>query len=121
MRRMLTRVWLLLAVFAAAAAALWLRPVPVPTAPTSATPVVHWVATAHQRGIVGYRDPAVAVAPAGRLVAYSEGRALRVVPIGGGVDVTSTLGDGQIRHLAWIDDRRLIFEDGGAAARWQML
>ena len=31
-----------------------------------------------------------------------------------------TLGDGQIRHLAWIDDRRVVFEDGGAAARWQM-
>jgi len=81
---------------------------------------LHWVATAHQQGIVGYRDPAVAVAPGGRLVAYSEGRVLRIVPIGGGVDVASTRGDGQIRHLTWIDDRRIVFEDGGAAARWQL-
>jgi Tol biopolymer transport system component len=121
MRRMLTRVMLLLAVVAAAGAAFWMRQgsAPVPTA-AAATPIVHWVATAHQRGIVGYRDPAVAIAPAGRLVAYSEGRQLRVVPIGGGVDVASAVGDGQIRHLAWIDDRRVVFEDGGAAARWQM-
>ncbi len=121
MRRMFTRMSLVVAVLAAAVAALWLRPAPVPAASAPVTPVVHWVATAHQRGIVGYRDPAVAVAPAGRLVAYTEGRALRVVPIGGGVDVAATLGDGQIRHVAWIDDRRVIFEDGGAAARWQML
>ena len=84
-------------------------------------PLVQWVATAHQLGIVGYRDPAVAVSPSGRLVAFSEGRGLRVVPIGGGVEVASTLGEGQVRHLAWIDDRRVVFEDGGAAARWQML
>lgn len=122
MRRMSTRVLLLLAVLAAAGAAAWLRPAPAPAPSTSAPRrPVHWVATAHQRGIVGYRDPAVAVAPSGRLVAYSEGRALRVVPVGGGVDVATALGHGQIRHLAWIDDRRLIFEDGGAEARWQML
>ena len=54
-------------------------------------------------------------------MAYSEGRTLRVLPIAGGVDVVTTRGEGQIRHLAWIDDRRVIFEDGGAAARWQML
>ena len=35
--------------------------------------------------------------------------------------VASALGDGQIRHLTWIDDRRVIFEDGGAPARWQLL
>ena len=118
---MSTRVLLLLAVLAAAAAAFWMRPSPSVAASPATTPVVHWVATAHQLGIVGYRDPAVAVAPGGRLVAYSEGRTLRVLPIGGGVDVATTRGEGQIRHLAWIDDRRVIFEDGGAAARWQML
>lgn len=81
---------------------------------------VQWVATARQQGIVGYRDPAVAIAPGGRVVAYSEGRVLRVAPVGGGVDVSFTRGLGQIRHLAWIDDRRVIFDDGGAAARWQL-
>lgn len=79
-----------------------------------------WVATAHQQGIVGYRDPAVAVAPSGRLIAMSEGRVLRVAPIAGGVDVSAVHAEGQVRHLAWIDERRLLFEDGGAAARWQL-
>ena len=121
MRRMSTRVLLLLAVLAAAGAAFWLRPSPSVAAAPTELPLLQWVATAHQLGIVGYRDPAVGVSPGGRLVAYSEGRALRVVPIGGGVAVASALGDGQIRHLTWIDDRRVIFEDGGAPARWQLL
>ena len=90
----------------------------------AASPVVpgptHWVATAHQRGIVGYRDPAVAVSPSGRLVAYSEGRQLRVAPVGGGVEVSSSVGAGQIRHLAWVDDLRVVVEDGGAAERWRL-
>jgi Tol biopolymer transport system component len=114
-------------VCALAVAALWVRtagsrPTLAPVTPAAAvTPVLtHWVATAHQQGIVGYRDPAVAIAPDGRLVAYSEGRRLRIVPAGGGVDVSSVLGEGQIRHLAWIDDRRVVFEDGGASQRWQM-
>ena len=119
---MSTRVLLLLAVLAAAAAAAWLRPGPVASSsPSDPSRPLHWVATAHQHGIVGYRDPAMAAAPGARLIAYSEGRALRVVPIGGGVDVASAQAEGQIRHVAWIDDRRVIFEDGGAAARWRML
>ncbi|MGD9904988.1 MAG: TolB family protein [Vicinamibacterales bacterium] len=119
---MSARLGLLVLVVALGAAALWWRADAPPAPPAAAeTPVVHWVATAHQRGIIGYRDPAVAVAPGGRLVAYSEGRQVRVLPIGGGVDVGGALGEGQVRHLAWIDDRRLVFEDGGAAARWQLL
>jgi hypothetical protein len=91
--------------------------------PAAATPssTTQWVATAPQRGIVGYRDPAVGVSPSGRLVAYSEGRALRVVPIGGGVEVARALADGQIRHLAWIDDLRVLFEVGDAAEHWRLL
>ena len=126
MRPMSTRVMTLLGVLALAAVGWWLgasRPGP-PSADVAAVmtagPPLQWVATAHQQGIVGYRDPAVAVAPSGRLVAYSEGRVLRVTPIGGGVDVSSARGEGQVRHLAWIDDRRVVFEDGGASARWQM-
>lgn len=132
MRPMSTRVGALVGVVLLAATGWWVAAGGARTAgtrdagPKSATErqrpaaPLHWVATAHQQGIVGYRDPAVAVAPGGRLVAYSEGRMLRVVPIGGGVDQSSTRGEGQIRHLTWIDDRRVVFEDGGAAARWQM-
>ena len=108
---------------AAIAAAVWFGaagrsgPRPAPEAPPS---TVAWIATAHQRGIVGYRDPAVAIAPGGRLIAYSEGRVLRVRPIGDGVDVSTATADGQVRHLAWIDDRRLVFEDGEAPLRWRL-
>lgn len=108
---------------AAIAAAVWFgaagrgRAPVVPEAPAS---TVAWIATAHQRGIVGYRDPAVAIAPGGRLIAYSEGRVLRVRPVGDGVDVSMATADGQVRHLAWIDDRRLVFEDGDAPLRWRL-
>lgn len=110
----------------AIAVAVWLAGVgrvarpPAAAGHGAAAPVTAWVATAHQRGIVGYRDPAAAIAPGGRLVAYSEGRVLRVVPVGGGVDVSSAVADGQVRHLAWVDDRRLIVEDGAAADRWRL-
>ncbi|MEP7116973.1 MAG: hypothetical protein ABI880_05300 [Acidobacteriota bacterium] len=104
-------------VLAPGAAPVDLTSAPVPAAGSG----VAWVATAHQQGIVGYRDPAVALSPDGRLVAYSEGRVLRVTPVQGGIDVTTARGQGQIRHLTWIDDRRVIFEDGGAAVRWQLL
>jgi hypothetical protein len=43
-----------------------------------------WVATALQLGVVGYRDPVGALSPDGELLAYAEGRHLRVVPVGGG-------------------------------------
>lgn len=96
------------------------RPV-TPPAGASGPLVTTWIATAAQHGIVGYRDPAVAIAPSGRHVAYSEGRTLRVAPAVGGADLATATGQGQIRHAVWIDDRRVIFEDGGAAARWQLL
>ncbi|MBP7779604.1 MAG: PD40 domain-containing protein [Acidobacteria bacterium] len=109
---------------AAIAGAVWLAGTgrvagPAATGHTVAGPTA-WVATAHQQGIVGYRDPAVAVSPSGRLVAMSEGRVLRVAPIAGGVDVSAVRGEGQVRHLAWVDDRRILFEDGGARSRWQL-
>ena len=124
---MSTRISVLGGVLILAGAGWWLAARPATAVPGAATTAavpqespLHWVATAHQQGIVGYRDPAVAIAPGGRLVAYSEGRMLRVAPVDGGVDVSSARGDGQIRHLTWIDDRRVVFEDGGAAARWQL-
>ncbi|MEZ5420760.1 MAG: hypothetical protein R2708_25920 [Vicinamibacterales bacterium] len=124
---MSSRMWTLAGVAAIGAAVWWAgvgrMAVPEGDGGPDAAPAVPtaWVTTAHQQGVVGYRDPAVAVSPSGRLVAYSEGRTLRVTPIAGGVDVASARGDGQVRHLAWIDDGRLVFEDGGAARRWQLL
>lgn len=118
------RVLILIGVAAVAAFAWWtgaqrgMRP-PAEVSASVRPPTTTWIGTATQYGIVGYRDPAVAIAPGGRLVAYSEGRTLRIVPVAGGVDVASTQGAGQIRHVAWIDDRRVIFEDGDADARWR--
>ena len=75
-----------------------------------------WVADAHQLGPVGYRDPAGAVSPDGRWVAYSEGRFLRVRPIDGGPIVDLPPNEAQIRNLAWSADSRTIAADGYRAA-----
>src|SRR5881296_267268 len=55
-----------------------------------------WVATAQQLGPVGYRDPAGALSPDGRWIAYSEGRFLRVRPVDGGPAVGFPPGEAQI-------------------------
>src|SRR5262245_21581047 len=77
-----------------------------------------WVATAHQYGPVGYRDPAAPISPDGRWIAYSEGRFLRVRPAGGGPAVDLSAGDAQIRHLAWRPDNRIILASGDARSPW---
>src|SRR3954469_14964623 len=75
-----------------------------------------WIATAHQFGPVSYRDPAGAISPDGKSIAYSEGRFLRVRPIDGGPSVDLPPGDVQIRNLLWSADARLVAADdrGGA-------
>ena len=78
-----------------------------------------WVATAHQFGPVSYRDPAGAISPDGKWIAYSEGRFLRVQPIGGGAMVDFPAGNAQIRTLAWNADSTRILTDGfGAPTEW---
>src|SRR3954470_23676533 len=67
-----------------------------------------WLADAHQFGPVGYRDPAAAISPDGRWVAYSEGRFVRVRAIGGGPVVDLPPGEQQIRQLAWHPDSKRI-------------
>ena len=71
-----------------------------------------WVATAHQLGPVGYRDPAGAISPDGQWIAYSEGRFLRVRPVDGGPSVDFPPGEAQIRNIAWSPDNRTILADG---------
>jgi len=71
--------------------------VPGDPAPSQLT----WIATAHQYGPVGYRDPAAAISPDGRWLAYSEGRFLRVRAIAGGPVVEFPAGNAQLRHLSW--------------------
>ena len=79
-------------------AILWSRPA---SAPAVESPQLSYVTTAHQLGVVGYRDPAGAISPDGKRFAYSEGRFIRIVPIGGGAPVTLPAGDGQVRFLEW--------------------
>ncbi len=75
-------------------------------------PRLTWIATAHQQGPVGYRDPAGAISPDGRWIAYSEGRFLRVRPVGGGPALDLPASEGQIRSLSWHPDSRTILADG---------
>jgi Tol biopolymer transport system component len=71
-----------------------------------------WIADAHQLGPVGYRDPAGAVSPDGKWIAYSEGRFLRVRPAGGGPLVEFPPGEAQIRNIAWDPGSQRILADG---------
>ncbi len=85
------------------------------TRPAPDQPRLSWIATAHQFGPVGYRDPAAAMSPDARWVAYSEGRFLRVRSIEGGPGTEFPPGDAQIRHLVWHPDSRTILTDGEPA------
>jgi Tol biopolymer transport system component len=71
-----------------------------------------WVATAQQFGPVGYRDPVGAISPDGQLIAYSEGRFLRVRPVAGGASLPLAPVAAQIRHLAWRPDSKAMLTDG---------
>ena len=96
-------------------AMLWARQAPDAA---GVGPRFTYVTTARQLGVVGYRDPIGVISPDGSRLAYTEGRHVRVMPIGGGASQTLAAGDGQIRYLAWIDNHRLAGEDTGADNRW---
>jgi Tol biopolymer transport system component len=110
------RALVLLVLVAALIGLVWARPTPVAT--PELPPRLGYVATARQLGVVGYRDPVGAISPNGRSIAYSEGRDIRIVPLAGGSPASLARGEGQIRHLAWIDDTELVAEDTGAGNRW---
>ncbi len=81
--------------------------------PLGELPELAYVTTAHQFGVVGYRDPFGAISPDGTRFAYTEGRFIRVVPIGGGAVTTLAPGEGQIRHLAWKGNDAIVAADAG--------
>jgi Tol biopolymer transport system component len=91
-------------VIVAVAALLWARPVP----PAADAPTLSYVTAAHQLGVVGYRDPAGAISPDGTRFAYSEGRFIRVIPIGGGAPVTLPPSDQQVRYLSWTSNDTVV-------------
>ena len=104
-------------VIALALATMFLRARPDPAAAASPSALTY-VATAHQLGVVGYRDPAGAISPDGRFIAYAEGRDVRVVPIGGGFSPMLPRAEGQVRSVTWMDDQRVLADDGGSETRW---
>jgi Tol biopolymer transport system component len=106
---------LLTIVAGALIALLWVRS----TSPSAADPpALVYVATAHQFGVVGYRDPAGAISPDGRHIAFAEGRFIRVLPIGGGAPIALAAGEGQIRYLVWSSNDTVVAEDVTPEARW---
>lgn len=105
----MVRALILLALLAAATAAFLLAPHRV-SAPDASR--MTWVADAHQLGPVGYRDPAGALSPDGRWIAYAEGRFLRVRAAEGGPLVDLPPGEAQVRNIAWSPDNRTILADG---------
>jgi hypothetical protein len=112
------RTFTLLFVVALAAGALYLRSSRPAPADAGASPPLTYVATAQQLGVVGYRDPVGVLSADGRFVAYSEGRYVRVIPLGGGSSPLLPPADGQVRWLEWLGEGRLLAEATGAAARW---
>lgn len=98
-----------LLVIAAMVAILWQQLWREPSSGTGATDVVlTYVTTAHQLGVVGYRDPAGVISPDGKRFAYSEGRFIRVIPIDGGSPVTLPPADQQVRYLEWTSNDTVV-------------
>ena len=75
---------------------------------TIISPQLSYVTTAHQLGVVGYRDPAGVISPDGKRFAYSEGRFIRVIPIGGGAPISLPPADQQVRFLAWTSNDTVV-------------
>jgi Tol biopolymer transport system component len=88
-------------------AILSMRPAGVATDSVDA-PQLAYVTTAHQLGVVGYRDPAGAISPDGKRFAYSEGRFIRIIPIAGGAPVTLAPAEQQVRSLAWTSNDTVV-------------
>lgn len=88
-----------------------------PASVASDLPRLSYVTTAHQLGVVGYRDPVGAISPDGTKLAYTEGRFIRVIPIGGGAAMTLTPGEGQIRSLVWRTNNTIAAQELG---RWRL-
>ena len=102
----MVRTLVLLAIVAASVVALMvMRPAP---AAAPEPPQLSYVTTARQLGVVGYRDPAGAISPDGKRFAYSEGRFIRIIPIGGGAPVTLPPADQQVRNLAWTSNDTVV-------------
>ncbi|MGQ0735110.1 MAG: hypothetical protein ACT4QD_15845 [Acidobacteriota bacterium] len=112
----LSRAVLVVLALAAAIAAMVMTRRAVPEAPPAR---LEYVTTAHQLGVVGYRDPVGALSRDGTRVAFAEGRRLFETPSSGGVRVEIAAAQGQIRHLVALGSSEAwVFEDTAAPTRW---
>jgi hypothetical protein len=112
------RALVLIAFVASALAMLLIGRFVTAPAPVEDHQQLSYVTTAHQLGVVGYRDPAGAISPDGTRFAYSEGRFIRVIPITGGAPITLAPGKGQIRYLNWRSNNTVMAQDSGADNPW---
>ena len=111
---MTRRLALLAAIAAAAFALMFMRR----TVVVVDEPRLTYIATAHQLGVVGYRDPAGVISRDGSRIAYSEGRHLYEELTTGGARVELAEAGGQIRHVAAGSEGEWIFEDTATSPRW---
>src|SRR5688500_12980931 len=111
------RALVLVGLIVSALVSMWIG-TPAQSPPAADPPNLTCVTTAHQFGVVGYRDPFGAISPDGTRLAYSEGRFIRVIPVGGGSPVTLAAGEGQIRYLAWKSNDEIVAQDPTRTARW---
>ena len=76
------------------------------------TPDPIHLTTAHQMGPVAYRDPAGAVSPDGRWLAYTQGREVLVLDLAEDEVLSLGLAPSQVRYLTWHpdSDRVLVHE-----------
>ena len=91
----------------------------VATSQAQDTVRLKYVATAHQYGPVGYRDPLGVISHSGEWLAYSTDYRLFIRRTEGGPVTELPSSIATIRHLAWLpDDHTLVVDSGDARARW---
>ena len=76
------------------------------------------VATIHQFGPVGYRDPLGAISPDGKWLATAAHNVLRLQPLTGDSARTLPSGMTRILHLLWRPDGRLVTEQADSGTSW---
>lgn len=86
---------------------------------TATDEVHHYVATASQKGPVGYRDPAGGVSFDGRYLAYTQGRSVLVQPLAGGATRVLGPAPSQVRYVVWSPDGRLVVHERAFDLRTQ--
>ncbi len=88
----------------------------------SAEPKLQYITTAHQPGVVGYRDPLGAVSPDGSWLAVAVQQHLHIVYPNGGPIVEMPSGTGTIRRLSWLPNGKdILIEQPDSAGRWWLV